>query len=265
MANQPAMDDELLTRYLLGSLPEEETERLDELSVADDEIAWRLQAVENDLVDRYVRGDMKGDTLDRFRSAYLASPARRKKIAFAKALDSVEHRGKGSGISPWWAVAAAAVIAIAVMTSLLFIPRHEQRMAPPEVIARVAKPQPAPAPRPIAPVMTATFLLPPPARGAGSIETLDVPAAAQRVVIRLQLESDDFPEYRAVLRDLATSEIVWRSEPVRSAPEGKWRSVAIEIPRPTLSQQHYGLELSGLPRGGPAELIGTYPFRVLAK
>src|SRR5947199_7443535 len=79
-------DDQLLTRYLLGALPEEETARLDELSIADDDFCWRLRAAENDLVDAFVAGALSGDTLDRFRSFYLASPRRRERVEFARAL-----------------------------------------------------------------------------------------------------------------------------------------------------------------------------------
>jgi hypothetical protein len=60
--------DPLLVRYLVGALPDHETERLDELSVADDEFAIRLRAAEHDLVDAYVRGELSGETLDHFRS-----------------------------------------------------------------------------------------------------------------------------------------------------------------------------------------------------
>jgi hypothetical protein len=77
-------DDKLLTDYLLGSLSEEEAERLDELSFTDDELAARLRVVENDLVDAYARGEMTGATLERFKSHYLASPMRREKAAFAR-------------------------------------------------------------------------------------------------------------------------------------------------------------------------------------
>ena len=45
---EPIRDDDILVRYLLGSLPEDETERLDELSVSDDDFVWRLRAAEND-------------------------------------------------------------------------------------------------------------------------------------------------------------------------------------------------------------------------
>jgi hypothetical protein len=85
-ADKQALNDEVLSRYLLGSLPAEEAEHLDELSVADDEFALRLDAVENDLVDAYARGDLSGDELGQFQKFYLSSPKRREKVEFAKAL-----------------------------------------------------------------------------------------------------------------------------------------------------------------------------------
>lgn len=89
-------DDEILTRYLLGGLAEETTERLDELSIADDEVAARLQLIENDLVDAYVGGELSGSTLAQFESYYLKSPKRREKVSFARALRVYE--GKDSGV-----------------------------------------------------------------------------------------------------------------------------------------------------------------------
>ena len=79
-------DDELVVRYLLGALPATETECLDELSITDDAFVLRLRTVEQDLVDAYVKGELSGDTLARFRSRYLASPAQRRKVRFAQAL-----------------------------------------------------------------------------------------------------------------------------------------------------------------------------------
>ena len=64
-------DDQVLARYLLGSASAEEVERLDEHSIADDQLALRLHEVENDLVDAYVRGELAGETLERFQSHYL--------------------------------------------------------------------------------------------------------------------------------------------------------------------------------------------------
>src|SRR5215472_18537461 len=85
-ADKKEYGEQLLTRYLLGALPKEEAERLDELSIADEEFASRLNAVENDLVDSYVREELSGETLERFKSVYLSSSKRLEKIEFANTL-----------------------------------------------------------------------------------------------------------------------------------------------------------------------------------
>ena len=78
-------DDKTITRYLLGSVPESETERFDELSVSDDQFADALKAAERDLIDAYVQEELTGDELAKFTTYYLASSARREKVAFAQA------------------------------------------------------------------------------------------------------------------------------------------------------------------------------------
>jgi hypothetical protein len=85
-------DDRLLTQYLLRSLSEEETERLDELSIADDDFSARLSSAENDLVDAYVRGELPPEQAARFKSAYLSSAKRREKVNFAETLLSFQQR-----------------------------------------------------------------------------------------------------------------------------------------------------------------------------
>jgi hypothetical protein len=88
-----AVHYQLLERYLLGLLPDEEAERLDELSVADDEVAWRLRVVEDDLVDAYVRARLAGRTREQFESFYLSSERRRQKVRFARSLLGAVDRG----------------------------------------------------------------------------------------------------------------------------------------------------------------------------
>jgi hypothetical protein len=93
-ADKREYGEDLLIRYLLGSLPQEESERLDELSIADDEFAWLLNAVENDLVDSFLADELSGEILQRFRLVFLASPRGREKILFARAL---RERSEKSG------------------------------------------------------------------------------------------------------------------------------------------------------------------------
>lgn len=78
-------DNQAITAYLLGALPEDETERFDELSFTDDEFAGALGAAEKDLIDAYARDELSGDELEKFESHYLVSPFRRKKVEFAGA------------------------------------------------------------------------------------------------------------------------------------------------------------------------------------
>jgi hypothetical protein len=81
-----------LNQYLLGALPEAEAESFDELSFADEEFVDALNAVEKDLVDAYVQGDLSEPELERFKSYYLASPLRREKVIFAQAFKVLSDR-----------------------------------------------------------------------------------------------------------------------------------------------------------------------------
>src|SRR5438045_576024 len=72
-----------LVRYLLNLLPDDEAERLDLASIADDEIASHLRIVESDLMDDYVTGALRGTTLQQFESHYLASARRRDNVQLA--------------------------------------------------------------------------------------------------------------------------------------------------------------------------------------
>jgi hypothetical protein len=101
-ADKQEFDDQVLVRYLLGRLPEHEAERLDELSIADDAFVLQLGAVENDLVDAFVRGELSGDDLVQFKKSYLSSPKRLQKLDFAEALSSFDvktARAAGRAVS----------------------------------------------------------------------------------------------------------------------------------------------------------------------
>lgn len=94
-------NDQTLAQYLLGALPDAEAERLDELSFTDDEFAEALNAAEKDLVDAYVQGELRGATLEQFKSHYMASPLRREKVKFARAFQLIAEKnadGKASEV-----------------------------------------------------------------------------------------------------------------------------------------------------------------------
>lgn len=96
-------DDQEIVEFLLGASSAEQSERIDELSVTDDEFARRVQAIEYDLVDSYAKGDLPSQQLARFNSHYLASPKRRERLrmseAFVEMVDKLANSSPGIPIS----------------------------------------------------------------------------------------------------------------------------------------------------------------------
>ena len=87
-----ANDNNLLRSYLLGALPEAETETCDELSFTDDDFVMRLQAVEDDLIDAFLQNELSPQERAQFQAYYLASPRRQEKIKFAQSFQSFAKR-----------------------------------------------------------------------------------------------------------------------------------------------------------------------------
>src|SRR5574338_279096 len=77
--------EKLISQYLLGELPEEQQVEIEDRAFADKDYLACITAVENDLIDEYVRGELSGDDRQRFESRFLASSERRKRVEFAKA------------------------------------------------------------------------------------------------------------------------------------------------------------------------------------
>ncbi|HET8677807.1 MAG TPA: hypothetical protein VFO63_18550 [Blastocatellia bacterium] len=85
--------EERIHRYLLGDLPEEEQSALEQVFLDDGEVFEQVWAAENDLVDRYVRGKLTPAEKHLFEENYLASPAHRERLAFAKKLVQAADSG----------------------------------------------------------------------------------------------------------------------------------------------------------------------------
>src|SRR5262245_38746535 len=94
--NKQAYDARVIAEYLLGSLADEETERLDELGFTDDEFAASLSAVENDLVDAYVQGELTGPKLEQFKATYLATTPGLQKVYFSQSLQVFAQKNSDS-------------------------------------------------------------------------------------------------------------------------------------------------------------------------
>ena len=81
------IEDELLIRqYLLGELSEEGQAKVQDRLLCDRQFFDRLVVEENELMDDYLRGTLTKQMEEKFESYFLASPERRQKLRFAKAL-----------------------------------------------------------------------------------------------------------------------------------------------------------------------------------
>ena len=295
-------DDQVLTRYLLGDSPQEEAERLDELSVADEEFAWRLSALENDLVDSYARGELSGKERELFEARYRASARTREKLDFARGLAiAVQRSGttdaepivksfsrpkKSFGLSSLfiWTPAAAA-LAMLLVAGYLFMANHrlEQQLTAARIDQRTQQLQSQLAQEQAAhaksrdelerlqksqlnleQLKTASLVVPPPMRGAGRLTSLSLRPGTDLVVLFLTLESQDFPAYRATLKETGTNQVVWRSAELEPQSLGDKKVVPVSLPSTLLKAQNYVVELAGGP-AGHSQVVGDYVFRAVLK
>ncbi len=243
-----------IVQYLLGTLPEAETERFDALSVADAEFANELNATEQNLVDAYVEGGLTGATLARFESHYLASPRRREKVEFARAFQTlVERKVAGSRTAGFlsrprishqslilrWSLAAAAVILLA--TGGWWTLQNLSSRADKQLMA--------------------TFVLAPPSRASARVPTLSIPRGGGAIEIQLELESDDHAGYRVALADDTGETEFWRSDRLKATHTERKPRLAVRFPAQLVQAQIYSLVVTGIGLGGSEEIISNYPFR----
>lgn len=315
-------DDRLLTQYLFRSLPPEETERLDELSVADDDFAARLNTVENELVDAYVRGELPAEESSRFKSAYLSSPRRRERVRFAATLLSFQQRaanqpqiarleagpaekkgestgarffGTGVGTSrragTWfarqWGLAGAALLLLVASGYLLNSNRElrqelnraesdraglaqQQRQLQHRIaIPAAANPENQEihdrSPLSLGHLRVAAFVLGPPLRGAVALPAVSWSANTDLVVLKLELESSEFSNFRVTIEDSSSRHAAWQSDVLQPASEGNRRVLSIAFPPSVLKSGNYLVQLEGVRTNGATELVSTYPFRGVVK
>jgi hypothetical protein len=83
-------NEKLIAQYLLGELPEEQQIAIEDRAFADQDYLAAITAVENDLIDEYVRHELSPSDRQRFKERFLASAQRRKRVDFARALAQVK-------------------------------------------------------------------------------------------------------------------------------------------------------------------------------
>jgi hypothetical protein len=288
--SRQSVDDQVLTAYLFGELRADEVEQLDELTIVDDELAARLDNVETDLIDGYVRGELTGNTRKKFETIYLSSPERRKRVAFAEELmrhdpprrppvaDAKPTRSSWLDIFrfPQFALAGGLAM-LALFGVLLFHNPPPRSSETPTQSAASAKPPvttSAPAASPATglsqqassiPLSVFAFTLAPQMRGGAGMAKLELPRAITRVDFRLELEGNDFPRYRVALKNLKSDKPLWQSSFVSAVTKGANSTLLVKVPARLLMPGRYELEVMGTQATAGGEFAGSYPFQVATR
>jgi hypothetical protein len=72
--------------YLLGTLPAQRLQEVEQRILADDEFHQEIEIAEDDLLDDYTQGNLPAQERRLFEKHFLASPMRRQRLEFARAL-----------------------------------------------------------------------------------------------------------------------------------------------------------------------------------
>jgi len=109
------LSEQNIRQYLLGELSEQEQVEIEDRAFEDQRVLEQILAVEQDLIDDYVSGDIPEEQRQEFQQHFLASAERKKKIAFAKALAAVVNQNPALVIdratAPSWRTKLAAFFA----------------------------------------------------------------------------------------------------------------------------------------------------------
>src|SRR5215475_935851 len=105
------MNDEDIIAYLLGELSDEEMENFEDRCFSEEDWRDQLEAVEGDLIDGYLRGELNPERKGHFEQNYLITEARRERVCVAAALLRHVDELNARHVDELYVVADAAPVA----------------------------------------------------------------------------------------------------------------------------------------------------------
>jgi hypothetical protein len=284
------IDEQLLTDYLMGNLTEADESRVEDRVFSDSDTLAALEDAEADLIDAYVRGSLSEAERRAFERRFLASPSRRKKVEFARALARVTMQSMVAreALGVWhrtlrfvrgWTPAmqfAAACSALVVIGGCAWLALQNaamrSRLAESEAqrmqlqarnrdLSQRLQDGRGRGPAPLRQV-PALVLLPGISRSEARVSQLTLPPSAQIAHIDIQLEArDEYPRFQAELRTQSGEEILTRAN-LRPGRKGDTRVVSFDMPASALTSGQYELALKGVGKDTSKTHVGYYYFVV---
>ncbi len=92
--------ENIIKRFLYGELPDEERSSLESRFVADGDLFDEIKIVEDELIEKYVRGWMDSAEGSKFEQRFLTTKRRRDRVAFSRQLFSKINEQNGAAAVP---------------------------------------------------------------------------------------------------------------------------------------------------------------------
>jgi hypothetical protein len=92
------LNDNLIERYLLGELSDQEQTELEGLLLNNESYRNQITAIEKELIDEYVRGELPPTKLRNFQQHFLVPESRRRQVQFSNAFMKVAERRTVAGV-----------------------------------------------------------------------------------------------------------------------------------------------------------------------
>ena len=275
--------EKLMRLYLLGRLSEPQTSKLESEYVADEERFEEILAVEDDLRDAYVRGQLSSSDREAFEKRFLILPDQRQKLEFAKVLhryllqlpasspvSRLEHEWPFgmAKLRAWPRVALAAAVLVIFVTLVLsgrWLERFRQRTG--QVVVTSPRSSglpssPSGSNESAAPQFATFVLTPDLVRGSEKASRLLIPDSVNRIRLDLRFEDAGYSEYHAAL-ETAENKTVWSQDHITASRTAGGSRVMVELPVNLLATGDYVLSLRARTSAGRIESVADYTFRVV--
>ncbi|HKQ77724.1 MAG TPA: hypothetical protein VJ810_28770 [Blastocatellia bacterium] len=246
MVKQTFGNDQTIIRYLLNELSAEDQTRFEEAYLMDGSLFEQVIALEEELIEDYVKGGLSLDERNRFERHYLASAQRRARIQAAKELFQI--------CSPKSSTQTAKQLAEERQQSVALREQSERE----QVRSQASKNQ-------------IVFLtLTPGVRDIGRTDRAVISALTSFVELRAALESRaNLRSCRAVVKTVDGGGEIWTQEGIKPRRRNSAQYVVVRVPADhfkAVGAQDFTLTIDAMTTGGKDyEELDIYYFQVTAK
>ena len=270
---------ELLIRYLTGSLPPDESLRLEEEYLENEALYQELLDVETDLIDSYARGELTGANALSLQS-HFAPHEFRQRLLFSRALTqriqasqvrpapdaSLPRRRQLFTTSPFgrrlaWRFVPATAVLLGAIVALVLLTRRPGPIGPTarQSFAPAGHQQSAPISTP-----ALSIVLLPGQRSNEEANTVKLPVPGNKLRLELVLpQRGMYDSYSVTVRAVGRA---WSQRfqdlAVQTKASGE-PELVLELPTANLPSDDYTASISGIRQGREEEFAG-YTFRLIS-